>query len=218
MHCYKILLDRTGNEEEHPCHNILPVKFGTEGVSVQTITCYMFGECEGHSIIKVWDNRNDSLREGVYETGFGECTVSKVSSKCYLAMVVNRKCLLSRLISLSGCFLTSAVPRTDTIIEWTLIGPNSSALHSLVDSMRKNGYSFKLISSENLSNTVSLTPKQEQYFDMAFRMGYYDVPKRTDLNELCKLLGCSKSTLNVCLRTAEKKVFDYYRMSVGGHS
>ncbi len=215
MHCYKILLDRTGNVNEHPCHSIIPVEFETEGVSMQILTCSMLNQSTGYSIIKIVDEKDNNIQEGFHEAEFGECTINKLFSKCYLAMVINKNCLLSKLINESGCFLTSAIPKTDTLIEWTLVGSNSKALHNLTDNMRENGYKFEIISSENLLVKTTLTPKQEQYFNIAMNLGYYDIPKKIDLDELCCILGCSKSTLNVVLRTAEKKIFDYYRIASG---
>jgi len=215
MHCYKILLDRTNNIEEHPCHSILPIEFGTEGISLQILTCSMLNESTGYSIIKITDETGEKIREGNYKAEYGECNINKLFSKCYFALVINKRCLLSKLINESGCFLTSAIPKTDTLIEWTLIGPNSEALHTLAKKMRDSGYKFELISSENLVAKMTLTPKQEEYFNIAMNLGYYDVPKKIGLDEMSKILNCSKSTLNVILRTAEKKIFDYYRVSAG---
>ena len=126
-------------------------------------------------------------------------------------MVINRRCLLSGLINRAGCFLSSAVPKTDTLIEWTIIGPDSARIHDLFTDMRNNGYSFELISSSALSTSATLTPKQERYFNTAMDLGYYDVPKRINLDDLSRILGCSKSTLNVALRTAESNIFHFYR-------
>ena len=62
-----------------------------------------------------------------------------------------------------------------------------------------------------MSIKATLTPKQEAYFETAMDLGYYDIPKRITLDELCAILGCSKSTLNVSLRTAESNIFHFYR-------
>ena len=41
MHCCKILLDRTKNIEEHPCHSLLPIMFDDDDVDVRILTCSM---------------------------------------------------------------------------------------------------------------------------------------------------------------------------------
>ncbi len=210
MHCCKILLDRTLNVEEHPCHGVLPFQFDSEGMSVKILTCSMLDHGTGYSMIKIIDEKG-VVEEGHYEKDGSECTITRISKSHYMAMVTNRRCKLSRLINKSGCFLQSAIPRTDTTIEWIIIGPNSNKIHELFADMRANGYVFETVSSEVLAVTSTLTPKQEQYFNTAMDLGYYDIPKRIGLDELCKVLGCSKSTLNVSLRTAEKNIFEFYR-------
>ncbi len=211
MHCCKIFLDRSQNIEEHPCHSFLPVSIDAEGVDVRILTCSMIDQETGYSMIDIKD-ATGRCPEGHFEKGGGECTVTKIGTNSYIAMVTNPCCLLARLINEAGCFLMAAVPKTDTLIEWTLVGPSSSALHKLLSRMRESGYTYQLISSSSVSKESTLTPRQEECFNLAMDLGYYDVPKRIGLEELCKLAGCSKSTMNVILRSAEKKVFDFYRM------
>ncbi|MFA6952806.1 MAG: helix-turn-helix domain-containing protein [Candidatus Methanomethylophilaceae archaeon] len=210
MHSLRIRIDRSKNKEESPCHGLLPVDIDDDGVKVQIITCSMLDQGTGYSMVRILDSDGTHLEEGTYEGEYGSCVINKFSPKHYVAMVINKRCKLSSLINEAGCFLTSAVPITDTEIEWKLIGPNNTALHNLVDNMRDAGFAVELISSESVDMDFALTDKQEQYFDVAMNLGYYDIPKRAGLDELCRVLGCSKSTLNIVLRTAEKKIFDMY--------
>ncbi len=210
MHCCKILLDRARNVEEHPCHSLLPFSIDEEGIRVRILSCSMIDDVTGYSMIQIMDGTG-TIKEGHYQYDGGESTVTKLSSNTYMAMVTNRKCMLSRLINHSGCFLSAAVPLSDTLIEWTLIGPDRARLQELFDRMRENGYSFEMIMSAPASEFLTLTPKQEEYFNTAMDLGYYDIPKRIDLDQLSCVLGCSKSTLNVSLRTAERNIFEFYR-------
>lgn len=211
MHCCRIMLDRSRNHEEQPCHRFLPVDIESDEIDVQILTCSMMDKGAGYSMIHVTD-RSGSLEEGDYDYPGGSSTVTRISRNGYMAMVTNRCCMLSRLINRSGCFLSSAVPRSDTMIEWTIIGPSSAQVHGLLSDMRDNGYSLELISSTTVTEFATLSPKQQIYFNTAMDLGYYDVPKRIDLYELSRILGCSKSTLNVSLREAERKIFEFYRV------
>lgn len=210
MHCCRILLDRSKNIEEHPCHSLLPLDIDDEDIDVQVLTCSMLEHGAGYSMIRIID-KTGKIEEGRYEKETGTCSIAQMSKNHYMAMVTNRRCFLSNLITQSGCFLSSAIPKSDTLIEWTIIGPDSTTIHNLFASMRDSGYSFELISSNNMSIKATLTPKQEAYFETAMDLGYYDIPKRITLDELCAILGCSKSTLNVSLRTAESNIFQFYR-------
>lgn len=192
MHRCRILLDR---EKLHsaghpPCHSFIPVRIGDEGVSMRIVTCNMQDDHTGCSLLRISD-ASDSLVPGHIVTDVGDCS---------LAMVVSG----------SGCILTSAYPRTDSLIEWTLIGPTSGRIHDLLRTMREEGYEFKLISSEAVRDMPVLSPKQDLYFTTAWEAGYYDIPKRISLDELAENLGCCKSTLNVTLRAAERNVFELY--------
>lgn len=216
MHCVKILLDRSTIHEEHPCHAMLPLRcFDEDGTKVKIQACSMLDAGSGYSIIHITDP-SDSMPTGHYESSYGECTVSKVSKNQYSAFVLNRKCILSTLINESGCFLSSAVPRTDTLIEWSIIGPNSPSINSLLRNMRDAGYQYEKVSSEALVRDTVLTSKQDEYFNIAFDLGYYSVPKKIGLDDLSRILGCSKSTLNVVLRNAEYNIFRFYRDSYRG--
>ena len=210
MHSCRILLDRSNNSEEHPCHSLIPIDLESEGLDVRILTCSMLEHGAGYSMINIFDG-SGKLEEGKYDSEGGSCSITRMSKDRYMAMVVNKRCLLSGLINSSGCFLSSAIPRTDTLIEWTIIGPDSCAIHELFEKMRRNGYSFEVLSSGSMSISATLTPKQESYFNTAMDLGYYDIPKRITLDELSKVLGCSKSTLNVALRTAENSIFRFYR-------
>lgn len=211
MHCCKILLDRSKNFEEHPCHSFLPMEFGADGTNIRILTCSMIDSTTGYSMIDIRDD-SDSLEEGHHPSENGDCNITRLGTNHYLAMVTNRRCFLSKLINESGCFLVSAEPDTDTLIRWTLIGPNSTVLHNLLSRMRESGYCYQMVSSSSVSMSSTLTSRQEECFNLAMDLGYYDVPKRIGLDELCKISGCSKSTLNVTLRSAEKRIFEFYRM------
>ena len=52
----------------------------------------------------------------------------------------------------------------------------------------------------------SLTDKQRQIFGLAVDEGYYDIPKRTDLTKLAKLMKISVATLQEHLKRAESKI------------
>jgi len=51
-----------------------------------------------------------------------------------------------------------------------------------------------------------LTEKQKRAFELAVQEGYYDIPKRTDLNKLSKMMKISLATYQEHLKRAEAKV------------
>ena len=215
MQAARILMNRAGIKGEHPCHRFLPIDIEREGVSVGIYACSTLAQGSGYSLIRITDP-GDSMETGHHVFEDGECTVSRLSSTQYIAMVLNHSCLLCSLVNQSGCFLSSAVPLSDTEIQWTIVGPDDDHLVDLFRTLRKNGYEFQVVASESLVPGSVLSPKQEEYFRRAYDMGYYDVPKRTDLDTIANSLGVSKSSLNVTLRTAERNIFRFYSDSYMG--
>ena len=53
-----------------------------------------------------------------------------------------------------------------------------------------------------------LTWQQARVLKLAHTMGYYDIPRRTNTEELAKMLKMNKATVGEHLRRAEKHVFD----------
>jgi len=51
-----------------------------------------------------------------------------------------------------------------------------------------------------------LTEKQKRAFELAIEQGYYDIPKRTDLKKLSKLMKVSLATFQEHLKRAEAKI------------
>lgn len=51
-----------------------------------------------------------------------------------------------------------------------------------------------------------MTEKQKRAFELAVEKGYYDIPKRTDLKKLAKLMNISLATYQEHLKRAEAKI------------
>jgi len=54
-----------------------------------------------------------------------------------------------------------------------------------------------------------LSPKQKQAIELAYKNGYYDYPKKTDLDKLAKLMKVGKSTYQEHLKKAEGKLLPH---------
>jgi predicted DNA binding protein len=54
-----------------------------------------------------------------------------------------------------------------------------------------------------------LSDKQKEVINLAVKRGYYEFPRKVNLNGLAKELKLSKPTLQQHLRTAEKKVVPF---------
>lgn len=214
MHYVKAIFDWAVHPWGHPCHSTFPFRIDSDGMSMRVLSCSM-RETGGQSIIVIGDSFGTAI-EGHFVAKTGECTISRIDSKRLVAIVENHECPVSSVMAKYGCFLTNSVPKTDTVSEWTLVGQNKRTLKDMITAMQEGGFTIDVVEYGVVDSTPVLTSKQEECFNMAMNLGYYEIPKRIDLDKLAVILGCSKSTLNVTLRTAEKKIFDYYRLLGAG--
>jgi predicted DNA binding protein len=213
----KFLIDRRVNgttRDGHPCHMVLPLKFDADGISIEIIQCSVISTNVGCSLIKINDNedkyetivKNNKSAQNYY----GEYSLAKVGKGQYLASVMNNNCALARIVSESGVFLTSAKPITDDIIEWAILAPNAAYVKNFIKRVTDLGYTINRKYVTDPEAEMKLTARQEEIITYALKIGYYDVPKKINVDDICKEFGCSKSTVNVIMRTAEKKIIEHY--------
>jgi predicted DNA binding protein len=125
-------------------------------------------------------------------------------------LMVNERCRLSHLISESGCFLELAIPAGGEGMIFHLIGTDADSINNFVRLAREEGYAIEVISTYEKTEWGGLTFRQERDLRMAFELGYFDIPSRITLDELASKIGCSKSTLNIIIRRAERKIVSDY--------
>ena len=211
----KLIVDRRINGEHpdgHPCHKALPVGIDEDGISVEIIQCSMLGPNAGCSLIRLKDEGGrhaDAFKEPYYSI-YGESSFIKIGTDQYLATVMNNACALSHIVSESGIFLTSAKPIDDNIIEWTVLASNSTYIRNFIKRARDAGYNITRRYLADPESELKLTTKQEAILRYALENGFYDIPKKITTDDLCRKFDCSKATLNVILRSAERKIIELY--------
>ena len=216
MQYAKLLVDRRvngGRPNGNPCHKLLPIPITEPGVSIQIVQCSFLGEGAGYSLMRIYDrdgSHGSKLTMNTTASMMGECTITKVSNTQYLATVLNNNCRMAQLIAESGVFLSSATPVSETETEWTIVSPNNTMVSRLVDRLESFGYGVTKCQSTNIDVESTLTHRQYDVLQYAFDHGYYDVPKKVNVEEMCKVFNCTKSTLSVILRSAEKKIITQY--------
>jgi hypothetical protein len=89
----------------------------------------------------------------------------------------------------------------------TLVGDNEQVKEFL----ENIGVNYKVLSLTDakfsLNSPISrLTEKQQEAISLAFRLGYFETPRKVSADELAQKLGLSSSTLAVHLRRAERRL------------
>ena len=216
MHYAKLIVDRRvngGRPDGNACHALLPIKVTEPGVTIQIVQCSFLGEGAGYSLIRISDRsgtHGSKITMNTTASLMGEYTITKISNTQYLATVLNNNCRMAQIIAESGVFLSSATPLNDVLAEWTIVAPNSTMISRLVDRLKYYGYGVVKSQSTNIDIESTLTNRQSDVLQYAFDHGYYDVPKGINVEDLAQVFDCSKSTLSVILRSAEKKIITQY--------
>jgi len=127
-----------------------------------------------------------------------------------LANLKVRECHACQTLAESEVFLTDAVATEDGGLEWRLLAPKRAAVENLVRDLRGRGLDIEVAAVKNVKSAGMLTDRQEQVVSLAYKLGYFEFPKKVNLSQLASKVGVSKSTLSEVLRAAEAKILHAY--------
>ena len=89
---------------------------------------------------------------------------------------------------------------------------NSRQLRDILDRARTRGLRYRILSLKEAEFVVSpldhLTKRQAEVLRSAYKLGYYDVPRRISSEQLGRSLGMQAATVVEHLRKAEKRLLD----------
>lgn len=179
-------------------------------LTVKVLKCVPKNSSGGKSLLKIDSTPELSQEEIVDRIVRTEprCTVHLTSAGPgrHIGSVELENCLACQMVSEAGCFLDSASSRQDGRIQWNVIAPNNAALRELIKRVEDRGCSVEMKKISMMKTESELTIAQEKVLALAYREGYFDIPRRISLDKLAKALEISKATLDVMLRRAQKKL------------
>ncbi|OPX58128.1 MAG: HTH DNA binding domain protein [Methanomassiliicoccales archaeon PtaB.Bin134] len=122
------------------------------------------------------------------------------------------KCRACKAIMRSDCYLRSAKTMGGGLVEWQIIASKESALSELIQELKDNGCTIKLLSKKKLDDSSFVTRRQEAAVRAALEKGYYDYPRRTSLQEMARSFGVTASTMGEILQRGERNIIrEYFR-------
>ena len=127
-----------------------------------------------------------------------------------LATLQVDQCHACHTLANSECFLTDATATGSGGLEWRILAPERSAVERLVHELQVRGLAVELAALKSIKGSGGLTERQDRVLSLAFKLGYFEFPKKISLTDLAKKLGVSKSSLSETLRTGEEKVLHAY--------
>ncbi len=108
----------------------------------------------------------------------------------------------------SGCVINSPCYSRDGYEGYTIFAKEPNTIKKLLNELEQIG-EVKMFSTKNYIekiNKYNLTKKQKQAVASAISLGYYEWPKKVNLEELAGRLGMKRRALQENLRKAEAKI------------
>ncbi len=179
-------------------------------LSVKILKCVPKNGTGGQSFLQIDTDPRISQEELVERIREVEpnCTVQLTAAGPgrHIGTMELQQCAACRLMADSGCFMDSASNRENGMMLWNVIAPNAGALRNLVEKVKELGCTVEVEKVSVLRTASELTVAQERVLQMAYEMGYFEIPKKVTLDVLAKRMEISKATLDVMLRRAQRKL------------
>jgi predicted DNA binding protein len=178
---------------------------------------------EGFGIIESLDGTEGPLKKYAQSMkrskSIIEFTVTYKSNTQYWTRAVHHmdKPTIHETVLESGCMTRLPIIITHGKQTHVILSPSQEAFSILHDNLRRR---FKLVEIERIKSyptglpTVSLSKKQEEAFRIAFQQGYYDIPRKCNLEQLSRMTSIKRVAFQERLRRAEliiMKEFAYAR-------
>ena len=107
---------------------------------------------------------------------------------------------------LTTLYAVSQTYQSNGTATWRVLIPNRAVLKKMVKEIRAAGVNIFVENVKPLMSNMTLTKKQRELLQIAYRKGFFDVPRRATLRQLAEELGVSRSTLMESLRRAEARI------------
>lgn len=139
-----------------------------------------------------------------------ERTISFIDEHHATAIVSAHECPICSSMRNWDLFLTGAHSDEfgNVIMKWLV--PDEKNISEFLDRLTSDGVSFSLIGKKRLTKRGDITARQEFVVQTAFDLGFFEYPKKINLEGLSQRLNVSYVTLAEILRRAEKNIISSY--------
>lgn len=170
----------------------------------------------GHLILGEEENKKSYFKEAVKSQRILDYSLEG-DLLIYTFWAPKKNTHLQPYISRQIFFLKPVTIKPDEIQRFVLGSWKKENLKKVMDKIKPNTITFKLesLKKEKVSDVFiphippKLSKKQKEVFNLAYVHGYYDYPKKTNLEKLSKKAKLSPSTFQEHLRRAESKIIPF---------
>ncbi|UCE72846.1 MAG: helix-turn-helix domain-containing protein [Methanomassiliicoccales archaeon] len=192
-------------------------KLFDEAERITTLSSLLFTSEQFIMISKIeWKDEADieSIRRSIIIDDIIEVSREEKTSMCivigHLPPIVSE--LISHVIKEFKCFFEFPIVNVKGKMSIPLVGTKEN-LKNLLEHLKELNVEFTVLSLTNYfikgkDMLSSLTPAQYACLEMAFELGFFDIPKKADARKLASQKGISHSAFLTHIRKAERKIFD----------
>lgn len=179
--------------------------------------CASFGDYGMVLLVHVFSNHFDNLKDAVGsitgDSNVRAAYFSSMNEKAAIGFVILKSALACRTVKgqmafCKNCLLNDCKNQGGER-EWQII-LEESALESFLGKLKSAGISATIKDLKDLQSNDHLTSRQDEVLKYALQKGYFDFPKKHNMNELADFFGISIPSLCETLRRAEKKIVSQY--------
>jgi len=135
----------------------------------------------------------------------------KITDESHATAIVDaHECAICKTMLDWDLFLTEAHSNEhgDIIMKWLV--PDEATVKGFLGRLEEDGVKFELLKKRALFKRSDITTRQEYVVKTALELGFFDYPKKVNLEGLSKRLNVSYVTLAEILRRAEKNIISSY--------
>jgi predicted DNA binding protein len=184
---------------------------------IKFMDCMPWGESGGRGLLRI-DGTKKEVEEAIKKIeahpDIEKVDASTMKEGGVILTVITRKCHACRALARSECFLLSSTSTEEGDLMWRVIAPNDEAITRLVNELEEKGTSIRFMSITPIDHKEVLTTRQLSIVKKAYSEGYYDIPKKTNIQKLAKKFKISPSTLAEILQRGERKVIGLFVKSL----
>jgi predicted DNA binding protein len=194
--------------------NIISEVSSQKNAKIRVLRCVPNKDGGGKSLLRIDVDEAISSDEVIRWFKESDPTIEAVGSSIspgrHILIVSNPSCRICQVFSRSNCLLESGHSLDGGSLIWNIVSPDPDSLRGFIKDLRANGGKVELMKVKRLCPLTELTKEQDAMIRSAYASGYFDMPKRITLEELATQHHMSKSTMNLVLRRAQRKIFSKY--------
>jgi predicted DNA binding protein len=166
----------------------------------------------GSKVAHLIEISHDELKKAKQLAASTEGTLQdvRVEGETATGWFMSNGCDACRPLAFRGAFLVKGRLLDDGSMEFSFIVPGDKGYRKILEELYISNIMFNITRVSRFRSSKILTTKQEMALYIALKMGLFEHPRRTSIEELAKMLGVKPSTLAESIRRGLRRLLEHY--------